>query len=66
MRFKIATNLNISSDQIVSFCQKWKLDEFSIFGSALRDDFHADNDVDVLIQLLPGETMTLEKFVEMP
>ena len=61
----LATKLNISTDRIASFCQRWQLDEFSLFGSILRDDFRPDSDVDVLFQLLPGEKMTLEKFVEM-
>jgi len=50
---------------IAAFCEKWKIDEFSIFGSALRDDFRPDSDVDVLISLKPGEIMTLENYLDM-
>ena len=35
--------------QIEAFCQKWRVREFSLFGSVLRDDFHPDSDVDVLV-----------------
>lgn len=45
--------LPISPDQISAFCRKWKLKELSIFGSALRDDFREDSDVDVLVETLP-------------
>ncbi len=28
--------INLPQDQLKQFCQKWKIKEFSIFGSALR------------------------------
>ena len=34
---------------IEAFCQKWKVHEFALFGSVLRDDFRPDSDVDVLV-----------------
>lgn len=55
----------IPADRIADFCRHWKLTEFSLFGSVLRDDFRPDSDVDVLIQLQQGETMSLEKFIDM-
>ena len=55
----------IPTDRIADFCRRWKLAEFSLFGSVLRDDFRPDSDIDVLIQLQPGETMSLEKFIDM-
>lgn len=45
--------LKVSKDAIVQFCQKWKIVEFALFGSVLRDDFRAEgddpSDIDVLI-----------------
>jgi len=32
------------------FCQRWRITEVSVFGSALRDDFGPDSDVDVLVR----------------
>jgi len=29
--------------------RKWKIREFALFASVLRDDFHPDSDVDVLV-----------------
>jgi len=58
-------NLEIAREEIAAFCKKWKIDEFSVFGSALREDFRPDSDVDVLINLAPGETMTLESYMDM-
>src|ERR1035437_4423654 len=34
---------------IRDFCRRWKVREFSLFGSVLRDDFRPDADVDVLV-----------------
>lgn len=34
---------------IESFCRKWHVREFSLFGSVLRDDFRAESDVDILV-----------------
>jgi predicted nucleotidyltransferase len=55
----------ISTQQIAAFCRKWKVTELSLFGSALREDFGPDSDVDVLISLRPGESMTLENYLDM-
>lgn len=59
------TNLEVNEQDIKSFCHKWGVGEFSLFGSALRPDFNASSDVDVLIALLPGVTMTLESYLDM-
>jgi len=58
-------NLDIPEQAILAFCQKWKLKELSLFGSALRPDFRADSDVDFLVTFQPGAAMTFESFVEM-
>jgi len=39
----------IDETQIAEFCRKWKITEFALFGSVLRDDFGPDSDVDVLV-----------------
>jgi len=40
-------------DQITKFCQHWQIIELSLFGSVLRDDFHADSDIDILVAFRP-------------
>lgn len=42
-------NLNLSSEQIREFCQRWNVHELALFGSVLRDDFRPDSDVDILV-----------------
>lgn len=41
--------IDIPHREIAEFCVKWKIEELSLFGSALREDFRPDSDVDVLI-----------------
>ena len=57
--------VEMSKDKIQDFCQKWKVTEFSLFGSVLRDDFHSSSDVDVLINFEPAARWSLMAAVEM-
>jgi hypothetical protein len=41
--------LEVSREEIADFCRRWKIVEFSVFGSVLRADFRPDSDVDVLV-----------------
>jgi hypothetical protein len=45
--------MTIDMEKIAAFCRKWKIREFSIFGSALREDFSPQSDVDVLVSFEP-------------
>jgi predicted nucleotidyltransferase len=55
----------IDQAKIEAFCQKWKIVEFSLFGSVLREDFGPDSDVDVLVTFAPRAGWTLFDWVEM-
>ena len=39
----------VPKEKIEEFCRRWKIVEFALFGSALREDFRPDSDVDVLV-----------------
>jgi len=39
----------IPMNEITKFCQRWKIRELALFGSALRDDFGPDSDLDILV-----------------
>lgn len=41
--------IELPMGQIADFCRKWKITEFSLFGSVLRDDFGPESDIDVLV-----------------
>ena len=61
----INNRLNITKEKIIEFCQKWKVAEFSLFGSVLREDFHNKSDVDVLITFVPNHGWHLFDFMNM-
>jgi hypothetical protein len=57
--------IDVPMDAIRCFCQRWRIRELSLFGSVLRDDFHADSDVDVLVRFEQGEQWSLLDLVAM-
>jgi len=59
------SHVDIPRDRIAEFCRKWKVMEFSLFGSILRDDFGPDSDVDVLVSFDPTATWDLFDLVTM-
>lgn len=61
----IVKNIEIPTDKIAEFCQRWKITEFAFFGSVLRDDFRADSDVDILVTFAPKAHHTLFDLVDM-
>lgn len=52
-------------DRLSSFCRQWKITEFALFGSVLRDDFGPDSDVDVMVSFAPDANWSLFDHVEM-
>jgi len=55
----------IPMPEIEAFCKKWKITEFSLFGSVLRDDFGPDSDVDVLVEFEEGAGWKLDQWFDM-
>jgi predicted nucleotidyltransferase len=55
--------LGIPAGALAELCRRHRLRELSVFGSVLRGDFTADSDIDLLIELEPGEQMTIERFL---
>jgi predicted nucleotidyltransferase len=42
-----------------AFCERWGIVELAIFGSALRDDFRPDSDIDLLVTFARDTRATL-------
>lgn len=59
------SNLQVPLEAIAAFCEKWKITEFALFGSIIRDDFRPDSDVDVLVTFSPDEKWSLFDIVRM-
>lgn len=49
----MSAHIPLDQMKIVEFCRRWKVTEFALFGSVLRDDFGPESDVDVLISFRP-------------
>ena len=59
---KKSKNLKISKKQLSEFCKKNHIRKLSLFGSALRDDFGPDSDVDMLVEFGPEARIGLIGF----
>ena len=50
--------VSVSKTALAAFCQKHGVKRFAIYGSALREDFSPDSDIDVLVEFesdqIPG------------
>ena len=57
--------VSITRDQIANFCQRNRIKRFAFFGSALRDDFSSESDIDVLVEFEPDAHIGLMKLVGM-
>ena len=55
----------LDSLDIAPFCKRWKIREFAVFGSILRDDFKPESDVDVLITFSQSAEWGLFDHVQM-
>jgi uncharacterized protein len=58
-------NLGLSEQEISGFCQRWRIAEFALFGSVLRDDFDAESDLDILVAFAPDADWSLLDHVKM-
>lgn len=57
--------VRIEKDKIAQFCRRWKIREFALFGSILRDDFRPDSDVDVLVTFTADAGWSYWEFPDM-
>jgi predicted nucleotidyltransferase len=56
----MAMSINLPLGQIREICRKYGVVELSVFGSAVRDDFGPDSDIDFLYVLSPESTIGWE------
>ena len=58
-------DIQMPSQEIAAFCERWQITELALFGSVLRDDFGPESDIDVLVRFRPSATPTLLDLVRM-
>ena len=57
--------IKVPRDKVADFCRRWKIVELDLFGSALRDDFGPESDVDVLVSFSENARWSLLDLVAM-
>ena len=61
----LAGRIPVRPEQIEAFCRKHAISEMALFGSVLRDDFHAESDIDLLVSFSPAADHSLLDHVHM-
>lgn len=59
------TSIDLPRERIAAFCRRHGVRELRLFGSALRDDFRDDSDVDFLVEFEAGTTIGLLGLAQM-
>lgn len=52
----LQARLGVEVPEIAALCDHYRIRKLSFFGSVLRDDFHQDSDIDILVEFEPGQT----------
>ena len=52
-------NIDFPADKVAEFCKRNRIRKLSLFGSALRDDFRPDSDIDLLVEFQTGAAPSL-------
>lgn len=55
----VATQVVLDADRLADFCRRNHIRRLSLFGSALRDDFRPDSDLDFLVEFEPDAPVGL-------
>ena len=59
------SEISIPSERLEEFCRRWKIIELRMFGSAPREDFRQDSDLDLLVKFAPDADWSLIDHVAM-
>jgi predicted nucleotidyltransferase len=57
--------IDYDKEKLRDFCRKWRVAEFSFFGSVVRNDFGPGSDVDVLVTFEEGARRSLFDMVHL-
>ncbi len=49
----------VDEAKLILLCQRYRVRELSIFGSAARGDMRPDSDIDILVEFLPDSDIDL-------
>jgi predicted nucleotidyltransferase len=57
--------IDLPRKQLESFCKRWQIVEVALFGSALRENFNAESDLDILVTFAPEASWSLLDHIRM-
>ena len=57
--------VDLPKEKIADFCRRHHIRKLAVFGSALREDFRHDSDIDVLVEFDPEHTPGLIRLAGM-
>lgn len=61
----VNANVQLNRELLSAFCRKWRIRELCVFGSALREDFGPDSDLDFLVSFEPDAPLDIDRLLEM-
>ena len=61
----IGDRVQFPDDRLADFCRRWQIAELAVFGSVLRDDYHAASDVDILVDFQPDARHSIFDVIRM-
>jgi hypothetical protein len=61
----LAEHLSLDPTRLVAFCDRWCIQELSLFGSALRGTLQPESDLDFLVTFRPEAEWSLVDHVRM-
>ena len=61
----IRPEIGLTEEALAAFCRRWKIVEFALFGSVLREDFGPESDLDVMVTYAPDAEWGLFDVVAM-
>ena len=61
----VNSQVHLDQKAVREFCRKWRVRELSLFGSALRDDFGPESDLDFLVSFEPEAEWDLFDLIAM-
>ena len=64
MRSDDRTRFPLDAAFIITFCEKWRIRELSLFGSVLRSDFSTTSDIDILVEFEDGAGWSLFDLID--
>ncbi len=60
----IHPDLQFDRERLADICRRYGVRELCLFGSAVRDDFGPQSDVDVLVDYLPSAPHTFDHYFD--